>query len=205
MFHFVGTMMVLQPSDDLTFVQSDGYHAMLPAQPGLFVLRDTAAAEQDRRSTRNVSNASPHAVHAMATAKRNITDASANVIAAPGAVQSSKEAVWHLMNNPHPLTTLSDPGAYGDAGSISRYHNPDNYTRALGGVLRSRGEKGQNLVKNAKQAGVAYKPVLRQTVGREAGGDQHTEEKKVQEGDPVVVTRGGSGGKMQLPPLHRRI
>ncbi len=44
-----------------------------------------------------------------------------------------------LMNRPHPLDILADPGAYGDAGAISRYHNPDNYTRALGGVLRARG------------------------------------------------------------------
>ena len=29
-------------------------------------------------------------------------------------------------------------GAYGPDGGISRFHNPDNYTRALGGVLRSR-------------------------------------------------------------------
>ena len=31
-----------------------------------------------------------------------------------------KEAVWELMNRPHPLDTLSEPAAYGDLGSISR-------------------------------------------------------------------------------------
>ena len=33
------------------------------------------------------------------------------------------------MDNPHPLETLGDSGAYGPVGSISRYHNPDHYTR----------------------------------------------------------------------------
>ena len=33
------------------------------------------------------------------------------------------------MDNPHPLETLGDSGAYGPEGSISRYHNPDHYTR----------------------------------------------------------------------------
>ena len=43
-----------------------------------------------------------------------------------------------LLNTPHPLDTLSEVGAYGPDGAISRFHNPDNYTRALGGVLRAR-------------------------------------------------------------------
>ncbi|KAK9818157.1 hypothetical protein WJX72_007963 [[Myrmecia] bisecta] len=51
---------------------------------------------------------------------------------------SLMEAVNQLMDYPHPLEMLGDAGAYGDEGSISRYHNPDNYTRALGGVLRNR-------------------------------------------------------------------
>jgi len=37
---------------------------------------------------------------------------------------------------------LADPGAYLSAGSISRYHNPDNYTSALGRLifLKRKGE-----------------------------------------------------------------
>ena len=30
---------------------------------------------------------------------------------------------------------LADPGAYLSSGSISRYHNPDNYTAALGRLI----------------------------------------------------------------------
>ncbi|KAI8464073.1 MAG: hypothetical protein J3K34DRAFT_462113 [Monoraphidium minutum] len=48
------------------------------------------------------------------------------------------EALAALMDNPHPLETLADPGAYLDTGSISRYHNPANYCRALGRALAER-------------------------------------------------------------------
>ena len=46
--------------------------------------------------------------------------------------RSVVEAVWEIMDNPHPLETLADPGAYLASGSISRYHNPEHYTKALG-------------------------------------------------------------------------
>lgn len=39
-------------------------------------------------------------------------------------VHSAQDAMWALMDNPHPLDTLADPGAYLERGSISRYHNP---------------------------------------------------------------------------------
>ena len=48
------------------------------------------------------------------------------------------DAIMELLDFPHPLDTLSEVTAYGPDGAISRYHNPANYTRALGGVLRSR-------------------------------------------------------------------
>ena len=41
------------------------------------------------------------------------------------------------MDCPHPLDILGDPASYGPTGAISRFHNPDNYTAALGGVLRA--------------------------------------------------------------------
>ena len=48
------------------------------------------------------------------------------------------DAIMELLDFPHPLDMLSEVTAYGPDGAISRYHNPANYTRALGGVLRSR-------------------------------------------------------------------
>lgn len=45
------------------------------------------------------------------------------------------EAVEELMDTPHPLETLADAGAYLASGSISRYHNPEHYTKALGRII----------------------------------------------------------------------
>lgn len=72
-----------------------------------------------------------------------------------GPVTSAREAVWVLMNAPHPLDILADPGAYGDLGAISRYHNPDNYTKALGGVLRHR-QSWRRLATRAGEAGIRW-------------------------------------------------
>jgi hypothetical protein len=54
-----------------------------------------------------------------------------------GAVQKSPEgltlgdAILTFMNTPHPLQTLGEMRAYGHNGSISRYHNPASYSKAL--------------------------------------------------------------------------
>lgn len=50
------------------------------------------------------------------------------VVRRPKVPLSARAALMELMDCPHPLETLADPGAYLDTGSISRYHNPDNYT-----------------------------------------------------------------------------
>eukprot|EP00200_Dunaliella_tertiolecta_P009218 CAMPEP_0202391792 /NCGR_PEP_ID=MMETSP1127-20130417/92026_1 /ASSEMBLY_ACC=CAM_ASM_000462 /TAXON_ID=3047 /ORGANISM="Dunaliella tertiolecta, Strain CCMP1320" /LENGTH=1603 /DNA_ID=CAMNT_0048994249 /DNA_START=136 /DNA_END=4947 /DNA_ORIENTATION=+ len=42
-----------------------------------------------------------------------------------------QEATQLFLNTPHPLTTLSEYTSYGSDGAISRYHNPDNYTKGL--------------------------------------------------------------------------
>jgi hypothetical protein len=60
------------------------------------------------------------------------------------------------MNIPHPLDILADPGAYGNQGAISRFHDPDNYSRALGGVLFARGSSLHRLVSNATTSGMRY-------------------------------------------------
>ncbi len=62
--------------------------------------------------------------------------AAANAVAARNSrrVPSARAALSSLMDNPHPLDILGDPAAYGPEGGISRFHNPDNYTAALGGA-----------------------------------------------------------------------
>jgi hypothetical protein len=56
-----------------------------------------------------------------------------------------------LLDHPHPLDTLGEVGSYGPEGAISRFHNPDNYTRALGGVLRARAAPWRGLLSSARQ------------------------------------------------------
>lgn len=43
---------------------------------------------------------------------------------------SLHQAELAMLDTPHPLAVLADPGAYGDSGSISRFHHPDHYTQA---------------------------------------------------------------------------
>lgn len=180
MFNFVGRVMVLQPESSLKFVGGDGYHPMLPAKAGLFVLRnptmpvslgeslrvapakDTSPAE-DTISNLPESGATSMAVNAGTTnAPKSASSQRGQGKNAPMGnaplVASIDEALWELMNLPHPLDILADPGAYGDAGSISRYHNPDNYTRALGAVLQSRGAPCRDLLGKAARNGVKFVP-----------------------------------------------
>jgi hypothetical protein len=109
-------MYVLQPDADHTFVtERDPYHPLLPQRPGVFALADPTLAAQ--RSALAHRLAAQQAGVALGAAPASLT-----------------EALQALADNPHPLETLSDPGAYLESGSISRYHNPDNYTKALGRV-----------------------------------------------------------------------
>ena len=65
-----------------------------------------------------------------------------------GAVSSSRKALLTLLNHPHPLDILGDPSSYGSSGNISRYHNPDSYTKALATCLRAR----RNMLSSAAEA-----------------------------------------------------
>jgi hypothetical protein len=56
---------------------------------------------------------------------------SANAANGPFSDLTLGDAILAFMNSPHPLETLCEFKAYGPMGSISRFHNPDNYTRGL--------------------------------------------------------------------------
>ncbi|WIA12809.1 hypothetical protein OEZ85_006440 [Tetradesmus obliquus] len=119
----IGRMLVLQPSPELRFITEPNPHLpVLPQQPGVYELLHK-----------------PRLTHAMAAAKLR-TQALRNGAALGPPATSQQEVLAAIMDGPHPLETLADPGAYGSAGSISRYHNPDNYTKALGRVLADRRE-----------------------------------------------------------------
>lgn len=62
------------------------------------------------------------------------------------------DAVMELLDHPHPLETLREPASYGDEGAISRYHNPDNYTKALGTVVRERQRPWRGLLERGDRA-----------------------------------------------------
>lgn len=180
MYFFVGKMMVLQPDKEHRFIAKDEpYHDMLPAHPGLWVLRQpnvTAVSKKAAPSLAAMANGElADAGHATiqiankpngssAQAKGNhkgkvskakgssaelpytslaaVSKASTAVTVSDAPkgkpAASLRDAVMDLMNYPHPLDTLGEPSAYGPDGAISRYHNPDHYVRALGGVLRTK-------------------------------------------------------------------
>jgi hypothetical protein len=109
-------MYVLQPDPEHTFVvEQQPYHPLLPQRPGIFAL------------------AAPSLASSRGAAARRVAARQAGVNLGPQPA-SLEQALQALMDCPHPLETLADPGAYMDSGSISRYHNPDNYTRALGRI-----------------------------------------------------------------------
>jgi hypothetical protein len=188
MFNPVGRIMMLQPGDAASFVarRGEGLHPLLPPAAGLYALRAPTAlggvAAQVRADVRAVG----------AAVKAAVAPGAEAFGPAPASVQ---EALWELMNNPHPLDTLADPAAYGDRGAISRFHNPDNYTRAVGGALRARGAPWRRLVANAKAAGLGgYRPALGPLPEAAAAG---------REGAAVAVAPAPrAGGKAHLPPAR---
>ncbi|KAF8067235.1 choline monooxygenase [Scenedesmus sp. PABB004] len=117
----IGRVRVLQPDPELPFVTEAQPHLpMLPQAPGLYELLPR-----------------PRLADAMAAATRRAARLRRGLpLGRPAA--SREEALAAIMDTPHPLETLADPGAYGNAGSISRYHNPDHYCLALGRLLAER-------------------------------------------------------------------
>lgn len=116
MYCHIGRTIVLQPSSDLRFAGSELPLPLLPPVGGVWELAaPTLAARMAAAAARSAATREGRALGREASCV--------------------DEALAALMDNPHPLETLGDPGAYLDSGTISRYHNPDNYCRALGRVL----------------------------------------------------------------------
>lgn len=133
MYAFVGQMVVLQPSRELTCFSQEPYHPLLEPKSEAWVLEEASLAS------------------IMAGLKKRAAAVrEGRPMGTP--VGSADEALAALMDNPHPLETLADPGAYMDHGSISRYHNPDNYTRAIGRLLAER--RGQHAASLAAPSNV---------------------------------------------------
>jgi len=123
MYSHVGKMYALQPDEGQRYVQGEGYHPLLPEGAGLWSFGPPTPTSRvnarrfalDVRS-RAVERGEPEPY-----------------VRDPG---SLREAFMAFMDTPHPLEILAGP-AYGDDGSISRYHNPDHYKKALGNAYNS--------------------------------------------------------------------
>jgi len=160
MYTFVGRLVVLQPDAAHAFVKGEreaAGHPLLPPGPGLYTLREPALLPGAGASGANNiaplvrgggkrvvvgSGASSPPSGAKATPPSwSASPATPPPKYAPARlrpVRSVSAAVAALMDQPHPLEMLADKASYGDDGAISRYHNPDHYTQAVGGVLRAR-------------------------------------------------------------------
>jgi hypothetical protein len=115
LYHFIGDVDVLQPALGSEFTLPDEGHFMLPSEPALYKLTEPSCP---------LPAAAAAAPPALAPAPR-----------AGGKPLTLHDAILTFMNTPHPLQTLSEVRAYGPGGSISRFHNPQNYITALAALL----------------------------------------------------------------------
>ena len=150
MFNTIGQTLIVQPHEKSSYVNGEGYHPLLPVGPQLLALKHSKSRDQllpfDPVATTTIMeddlflddegvDGAEGGIAADVVSEREKSERPRRPMRS---VSSTEEAYWELMNSPHPLRMLSNRNAYGDNGSISRYHNPSNYTKALGGVLKSR-------------------------------------------------------------------
>ncbi|KAK9862875.1 hypothetical protein WJX84_009025 [Apatococcus fuscideae] len=167
MYGAVGTTLILQPDSAHTFVREPD-HPMLPPGPGLYNLRPPSrmtmqvaeAIGTDHQLGSHVAGVALQPSSSVrpgpqldASSANNVVPLSmqhAQDLGPTGTVKLQRtqrprekantpsEALAALMDYPHPLEILADPRSYGPDGAISRYHDPENYTIVLGGVISAR-------------------------------------------------------------------
>eukprot|EP01026_Neomeris_dumetosa_P033095 TRINITY_DN2632_c0_g1_i6.p1 TRINITY_DN2632_c0_g1~~TRINITY_DN2632_c0_g1_i6.p1 ORF type:complete len:718 (-),score=73.40 TRINITY_DN2632_c0_g1_i6:1354-3507(-) len=120
LYSLPGQILVLQPPKELKWVNGEGYHAMFPNYPDLFLLSDKSNMLSE----------------VLMLSKKKSAIREGKVFGKE--VESVQEATMQFMDTPHPLDVLSDPKAYGAEGRISRYHNPSHYTKGIAGVCKDR-------------------------------------------------------------------
>ena len=127
MFAPIGTTMVLQPSQELKFVTYEKDHPMLPPGHGLYRIGDEEQPSAVVGFFAEIMEGLAPADPARAGGEE------------PDRAATQAEATGEYLNSPHPLEVLADPGAYGDDGQISRYHNPRSYALGLTRLANDRG------------------------------------------------------------------
>lgn len=239
MYFFVGKMMVLQPDKEHRFIAKDEpYHDMLPAHPGLWVLRQPNQTPPSHRQTPSLaamanghladaghaavqSTSRPRHAKGSSNSKGGKAKTSPAEQASAALVHAGKEttavavatkpkgkpavslreAVMELMNFPHPLDTLSEPSAYGPDGAISRYHNPDHYCRAIGGVLRTKTKPMRMNVKSSRwYLHLQEKEQAMKRKVRSLRHARHESERKQQRQLQLQLQKQHSQKKHQQPP-----
>lgn len=180
MYYFLGRVIALQPDPEVSFVRGEPGHVMLPPGPGLYTLAEpsllaaAASAAAGHLSAPSPASAGPStslganniSPKPAAVGRRVGAGAPAGAASAgaPVVAENSRpalgppapsllDAVMELLDYPHPLETLRETASYGDEGTISRYHNPDNYTKALGTVLRARQRPWRALLERGERTG----------------------------------------------------
>lgn len=147
----VGQQMVLQPSETAA-----AQHVMLPQGSGLWKVVDPG----ERLLWGGVFGERPGG------------DPPPGEEGGGDPYRDAGEALFALMNSPHPLDILADVAAYGPQGMVSQYHNPFNYARALANEVRRRNEWRKSLEKGAGAAVMRAASVAR-VVRSVCGGDPY--------------------------------
>lgn len=101
LYNFLGNVLILQPCEKQKYVKGEGYHPMIPGGTGLYFVTNPDSPAKVEEGV-----------------LQECTDSNGDAVMAE--VRSQREAVQSLMDSPHPLEILGDPGAYGDGGTISR-------------------------------------------------------------------------------------
>jgi ankyrin repeat protein len=128
MYSPAGVTLVLQPSE-----AAAQQHAMLPPGSGLYVIDDPSETFWSAVGV-------PWALggNGAGSGSDEAAEADAEAASAGGAVTDARAALTALLNSPHPLDILADVAAYGPQGTVSQFHNPWGYARALAAEQRRR-------------------------------------------------------------------
>jgi len=175
LYNFLGRLSVILPDTSSPFVQAaDATHPHLPSAPGLYRLVPPPTtmrvhalsgsfdildplAEEEGGAAGHKPVTTQHG-HRHSHHKHGAHHQDRDKAAAVAPPKTLRDAIITFMNFPHPLATLSEYGAYGPNGSISRYHNPDNYTKALLALIGQAPHQLQAARAGAGAAGGAAAP-----------------------------------------------
>jgi len=142
-----GITMVLQPNE-----MAAAQHAMLPPGSGLYLIDDPMEPFWNAISI-------PWALGGNGGGSGTDDDDWLSGVSDDGGepaegqgLMDARAALSALLNSPHPLDILADVAAYGPQGTVSLYHNPFNYVRALRNEAARRSEWRKPAETNVKRA-----------------------------------------------------